>query len=296
LDRFDKEGFDEANIQFQRALMIDPSFGRAADGLAMSRTVMAEWGFVPAREGFEEARRAALLALRLNPDSFGGHTALAAISLVYDWDWRAAEQQRDEALKIDPQNSYVLAYASHLAMARGNCAEALRVANAARAVDPLWAPNLVTIGWIQLCIGNLAAAETAMRRAIDISPNYVAVHLFLGKVLLARGTPRAALVEMMAEVPEGGQTAGLALAYHALGRTADADAALSKLIKGRDWAYETAVVYAYHGEKDLAFKWLDIAYMQKDVELYLFNVEPMLRGLHDDPRYKAFLRKMNLLE
>jgi hypothetical protein len=31
--------------------------------------------------------------------------------------------------------------------------------NAALAVDPLWAPTHVTLGWIQFCMGNLAAAD-----------------------------------------------------------------------------------------------------------------------------------------
>ena len=54
---------------------------------------------------------------------------------------------------------------------------------------------------------------------------------------------------------------GLPMAYHALGRKADSDAALAALIAKyeKDWAYNIAYVYAFRGEADKAFEWLDKA-------------------------------------
>jgi serine/threonine-protein kinase len=57
-----------------------------------------------------------------------------------------------------------------------------------------------------------------------------------------------------------------------------------------------AVIHAYRAERDEAFMWLDRAYGQKDPDLYQIKCDPLLKGLHPDPRYKAFLRKMNLPE
>jgi hypothetical protein len=64
----------------------------------------------------------------------------------------------------------------------------------------------------------------------------------------------------------------------------------------QDYAYEIAGAYAYRGEFDEAFAWLDRAYSQKDAGLYLIKSDPFIKNLRGDPRYKAFLRKMNLLE
>ena len=63
-----------------------------------------------------------------------------------------------------------------------------------------------------------------------------------------------------------------------------------------DEAFQIAQVRAYRGEVDEAFTWLDRAYAQKDVGLYLVRGNLLLRNLVADPRYKAFLRKMNLPE
>jgi hypothetical protein len=62
-----------------------------------------------------------------------------------------------------------------------------------------------------------------------------------------------------------------------------------------DWPFGIAQVRAFRGETDQAFKELDRAYSEKD-ELHLMKDDRLLKGLEKDPRYKAFLRKMNLPE
>jgi hypothetical protein len=53
---------------------------------------------------------------------------------------------------------------------------------------------------------------------------------------------------------------------------------------------------AVFGETDAAFQWLDRACLQKDFLLEYINGEPLPKSLVADPRYMAFLRRMNLPE
>jgi len=55
-----------------------------------------------------------------------------------------------------------------------------------------------------------------------------------------------------------------------------------------------AEAYAFNGQKDQAFSWLDKAYAQKDIFLWSIKGDPFFKSLEGDPRYKTFLRKMNL--
>ncbi len=57
--------------------------------------------------------------------------------------------------------------------------------------------------------------------------------------------------------------------------------------------YQVAQVYAVRGEKEKAFEWLQIAFDNHDTGMLALLVDPLLRGLSDDPRYKALLAKMN---
>ena len=56
------------------------------------------------------------------------------------------------------------------------------------------------------------------------------------------------------------------------------------------------MTYAYRGDHDLALQWLERAYKQKDAGLIEIVGEPLFKSMADDPRYKAFLRKMKLPE
>jgi predicted Zn-dependent protease len=93
-----------------------------------------------------------------------------------------------------------------------------------------------------------------------------------------------------------GRTFLYAIAYYALGRKKESDAALIELIaKYRaDDAHLIAQVYAFQNQSDEAFEWLDRAYAQRDSDLIGTNVEPLLKSLHHDPRFAAFLKKLNL--
>jgi hypothetical protein len=78
----------------------------------------------------------------------------------------------------------------------------------------------------------------------------------------------------------------------------EANAALSEMerLDATTHAVNIAEALAYRGEIDQAFAWLDRAYQQRDSSLWTVNLDPLMKNLHGDPRWKAFLRKMKLPE
>ena len=84
--------------------------------------------------------------------------------------------------------------------------------------------------------------------------------------------------------------------YYALGQKKEADAALTDLIAKlpKDAAYQIAEAYAFRGEADSAFEWLDRAYSQRDGGLTEIIGDPLMKSLEHDPRYLEFLKKMRL--
>ena len=98
-------------------------------------------------------------------------------------------------------------------------------------------------------------------------------------------------------VPYGPFRAALyAIAYYALGRKKESGSALSELIAKyhAGGAYQIAEVYAFRNQSDKAFEWLDRAYTQHDGGLIFTKVDPLLENLHNDPRFTALLKKLNL--
>ena len=118
----------------------------------------------------------------------------------------------------------------------------------------------------------------------------------LGCVYIVQGHPQEALAEMEKDPEPVWRIFGLALAYHALGKKEESDAALKEFIaKYRsEGPYDIAQIYAFRGEADEAFRWLQRAYAERDPGLQEVNGDPLLKNLRSDPRYVAFLKKIGL--
>jgi TolB-like protein/tetratricopeptide (TPR) repeat protein len=295
-DRWDREGLDEAVTLFQHALNRDPTSADAAAELSETYSMQVTVGFLAPATGFEQARRAAMDALKLDPRNVRAHVGMAWIHIIYDWDWAGAELELQQAATLAPGDVDVLSAQATLSRTLGRGDNALRQIKAALAQDPLDTDLLVDLSSLQESLGNLREAEAAMRRALDIRPTRAYGHYNLGLILLLRGDRDGALREMQQETINEGKQQGLALVYYALGRKADADAALAALIKEQAnlSTLDIAQVYAFRGQSDEAMHWLERAYAQKDPYLFRIKGDWRMKGLEADPRYKAFLRKMNL--
>jgi TolB-like protein len=297
-DRVDQAGLEQAASYFRRALDLDPSFAVAASKLGVTYTVLGEWGFMTPTAAFEPARRAEELALKLNPNLADAHAGLGRIYGVYDWDWSAADRELKLAQVLAPNDPRILFMSALQSLSIGHWDEVLKLVNASLAQDPLNPAGYFVLYQAQLRRGRLPEAEAAVRRTLAISPTFSRAHFYLGRVLLARNKPEAALTEMLKEGEDATRLGGSAMAYFVLRRKADSDLALAQMLKdqAKRNPFYVAQVYAFRGEPDEAFKWLDQAYQQKDVALSHFKGELAFKSLEGDPRYKAFLKKMNLPE
>ena len=298
LDRIDQPGLEQAVSDFRRALDLDPAFADAAASLANAYQLLGAYGLMTPAEAFEKGRLAAQLAIQLDPRQQDAHTVLGNIHISYDWDWAAAEREFKLAVAATVPQGAVLPPNPLLSLTMGRWDDALEGTNASIAWDPLNPESYFFLGLVQLCRGRFPEAEAALRRTVELSPAFAFAHYDLALVSLARNEPNKALVEFSKDPNELVRLVGSALANFKLGNKRESDAALAQMIKNyADYSPSgVATVYAFRGESDEAFKWLDRAYMKKDALLYAMKFRTEFNGLHDDPRYKAFLKRMNLPE
>jgi serine/threonine-protein kinase len=154
----------------------------------------------------------------------------------------------------------------------------------------------LALGYELYVAGRYQQAPAALQKAQELNPQLSSLHLTYGQIQLAEGRWQSALEEMEKETGEWEKLSGEVLAYHALGRREESDKALKKLIATHqnDAAYQIAEAYAYRGEADEAFAWLDRSYLQRDPGTPEFKTDPLMKSLRQDPRYAALLKKMRL--
>ena len=297
-DLHTKESLEKAIDYFRRATRLDPAYEPTWTALSFAYSDTGARGFVSSGQALAQARESAAQALKLDPKSARAHVALGLIHMNIDWDWAAADREFKQALEYDPGNATVLSLGGYLELAFGHTSRAATLFQQALARDPLHASSYNNLGIAYYAEGRLAESEAAFRKSIELRPAQSYTHSGLGLALLSQGKRDQARAEMGHESDEGWRREGLAIANHALGRRAEADAALAELTAkfAKDAPYSIATVHAYRGERDLAFQWLDRAVAERDGTLASIKVDPLLKPLVGDPRYAALLKHLGLPE
>jgi len=221
---------------------------------------------------------------------------MAGLMLLWPWDFRSASQHLQQALALHPGDARVLWIAGELKRIFGRMDEAIELQRQSIAIDPLRPDPYYRIGRTLYEAHRLDEAADSFAMALSLGPGWVSVHYRLGRVRLAQGDAPAALVEMEQEAYVYYRLTGMAIVQHALGDAGASDAALQELIE--KWAtagaYQIAEIYAFRGEIDHAFDWLENAYDNRDTGLNGMLVNPLFVNLHDDPRWEPLLDKMGL--
>jgi eukaryotic-like serine/threonine-protein kinase len=294
--RGSKEDLEKAIAYFEQALQIDPNYARARVELSGVYSAQADYGYLPVDEGYAKARKEAEKALELDPNLAEAHSIMGWIKTTYDWDWTGADAAYKHALELEPGNADVVRGAAALAGTLGRFDEAIRLGRRTIELDPLRVATYNNLGNVAYYAGRLEEAEAAYRKALELNPQYPGEHERLGRIYLAQSKTEEALAEMQKEPEPAWRGQGLALTYHAAGKKKEADAALADYIKEyqNEAAFQIAEIYAYRGETDKAFEWLERAYKQRDGGLSGMKGDPLLRNIQKDPRYNAFLKKMKL--
>jgi tetratricopeptide (TPR) repeat protein len=291
-----KEGFGKALAYTDAAIKLDSKYAPAWALRASVENMMAESGLIDPLEGFRNARNDAERAIALDPTLASAYLALAATQISSDWDWDAAKTSITKAMALEPGSVEVLRMRSYLTRILGNLDQAIPLYEQAVALDPLRINSYSGLGYLLYAAGRYQEAHAALQKSLDLNPQASYVHLTLGKILIAEGQPQQAVVQIEKEPIEWGKFTGQALAYHALGREQDSHAALAALIAKypATVAYQIAQIYAYRGETDKSFEWLERAYEQRDPGLPEIKSNPLFKTLRHDSRYIALLKRMRL--
>jgi TolB-like protein/Tfp pilus assembly protein PilF len=293
-ERDTRESNRQALEAYRRAVALDPGYAAAYSGVAE-----AEWRIVDLATGeaagAQRSRAAAEHAIALAPDSPDGYWARGVLRGVYDFDWTGAESDFKKALELDPNDVRVLRDYGGLFATRGRNAEALAAMHRSLALDPLSVRAWRQLGSLQLDLGRLTEAKEAGQHLTVLAPESYLTIMLVGNIALAEGRAADALAEFRKDSGIW-KLIGSAMAEYTLGDAAASQAALEQLVReyAVTSAYQIAEVYAWRGERDAAFAWLERAYRQHDGGMTYLYHSRLFAPLRDDPRYQALLHKLNL--
>jgi serine/threonine-protein kinase len=275
---------------YREAIALDPLYAAAYAALAQSERLVADSTGDAA--GMDQASAHADKAIALAPDLADGYLARGVLRFTFKRDWAGAQSDCEKALALSPGESRVHRVYGALMSALGRAPEAIAATRRSVDLDPLSAGSWTQMGRLLNATGDYPAARQALDRALSITPDSERAHLHRGINSQLAGRAEEALSDYRKTGKY--ETAGVAMAEHTLGHARESQAALDKAIAGfaQGAAYQIAEVYAWRGERDKAFEWLERALVQNDGGLTSFRMDPLLASLRGDARYQALLEKM----
>ncbi len=292
----------QAASWFGQAVARDSGFTRAWAGLADSYLLLPAYTGEPQEEAWAQARGAAHRALAADPGLADAHTSMAYGTMLYEWDWAGAEASFRRAIAANP--NYPTAhhwYADFLA-GRGRLDEALVQMQEARRLEPLSLIINAELAWVYYVMQRPAEAETQIRQAMQLDPNFSHAYFIQGMILIQQRRPREAVASLEKAVALGGfanhVSAAMGAAYAAAGDSTAARRTLEDFERraSREYvsSFSIAVIHTALGERGQAIDWLLRGIRTRDNLLTENFFDPLLDPLRSDPRYPEVLDGMGL--
>jgi TolB-like protein len=292
----DPENNRRALAAYQKAVELDPGYAAAYSGVSEAEWRIADQSTGEAA-GYQRAAAAADKAIALAPDSPEGYWARGQLRSAYFYDWAGAQADFDRALALDPNDVRTLVDNGFLQATLGRMPQAIETMHRAISIDPLSVRAWRSLILLLRSSDQIPAARVAFNRLREFDPQEDPG--ILGEIELLAGNAREALTicqdsRLFADF----RNFCIAMAEHSLGHAAESRRALDIVERthASTWAYQIAYAYAWRGESDKAFEWLERAYRQRDGGLIYVPYDPFLKNLRGDPRYKTMLRKLKLPE
>ena len=293
-DRATNVALEQSDVLLKQVLALDPNYARAWRLLARNYAAQAERRSLPHEEGLALASEAITQALAIDPNLAEAHSWFGMFVAQHDGDLAEAAQHIRRGLSLEPKNPIVLSHSAEFLRILGRLDETIAIEEYVTAHDPLNPFVRWNLSWNYLLAGRPNEAIATARTLQRLYPGRRFAQSLVGLALLHMGQKEAALQAIQQEPAEDSRLLSLVMAYHALGRAAESDAALTELIRKyeQEWPYYIATGLAYRGEVDRTFSWLNKAVQHKDTDLAVIASGSWFTNLHDDPRWLPFLESI----
>jgi TolB-like protein/predicted Ser/Thr protein kinase len=289
---------EKAAELYRQAIEINPGYALAWARLSSAYLTQEIVRGQPSEDQNRRILNAVNRAIELDPNLAWAYYTRAGFQGSFLWNWAAARADTQRVREIDPRFIYLPSAFGDISLAFGEVEKAVEWYQEGVRQSPL-DPNGLNALSVALCAaGRFQECLQIRMNLSQLHADFGGVNRSVGDAYLFLGQFDAALKAMQSEPNEDYRLCGLALAYWAMGRRSDSDVALSSLTAktASSHPYGIASVHAFRGEIGQAFQWLERAYRVHEYGMLSLKTDPLLRNLHDDPRFQELLSRMKLTE
>ena len=289
-----RNAYLEAETMVKESIAKDSSYGPSWRLLAsIYNTQVYNFSILEPQDGIPMGLKAAEKAIELDPESGYSYATLSSLQEM-NWDFEESGRNMNKALEMSPNDAVILGTAANKTF--GDLEKSVDLLKKAIELDPLVYTNYFNLGHSYLRMGRLDEAEKAFKTFELYYPNWQIFHYMVSRIRLAQGRYEDALEEIGKEKHEFFSLYGRNFIAHAMGKKEEADALFEEFLNSyseREPA-NVADLYAFRGDYDASFEWLEKAYRVKDPVLIEALTYPSFKPMYGDPRWSGLIEKLGL--
>ena len=294
LNKGTPDGITKAMLLAEQAFAIDSTDARVLSQL--SRAYETTWAISSDRREVEpykeKSRIAAEKAIQLDPNLADGYYSMSWT--FYDvWDMSGAANYCQKALDLEPTNVEYMNLLGRSLRNLGKLNNANELFIKSVEFDPLNPTGYYNIGLIQQFTGDYTNALKNLRKSLELVPTpsrFLVLsfnYMLMGDHEQARQHGQKIDDNFWKEYVE-------IITLWAGGKKDESRKLLKKFeVESKEGGpFQIAEIYAWYGEKEKAFEWLDLAFKYNDPGLTEIKVSVFFKPYQDDPRYADALKKL----
>jgi len=294
LKRNDFDDINRAVNHFKQAIQIDPNYAEAYAALGESYLHVAGYGLMSIKEAYELARQAGEKAVGLNEENAQGYKVLAMVKFFYEWDWNAALEKYDKAIKcgLPNQNDFNIYYCIFI---QEDFERAIQLTHKVIETNPLDAHTHWQLGLTLYFSRRFEKSVAAFSSALELDPNFGEALRFRGLVKGYLGKFKEAMIDInrALELTSGQGLANLdkIVVKILMGKKKG----VSEAIKNENYkdSSDPAFIFSLLNMPDEAIFWLEKAFQERSVMMVTLKNFWVWDNIRDDPRFQEMYDKMN---
>jgi TolB-like protein len=285
---------------FEQALALDSGFAEAEAMIARAWIGLAD-AWAPPRQAYPLARAAAERALRADSGIAEAWVNLAAVAMWFDWAPARAESLARRAIALDARSGWGHLVHGKALLHLGLAEEAAAESELAFGLDSLFDGTTSEAVFTFLFLGRYGTAATMARRFEQIAPRSPFAYWLEGLVYFLQGDCDHALpvFERAQALASDSNLVIAAFVLHCRGDDTAARQLIAARIQGWEQsrsyfrAGDVALAYAWAGDRDQAFLWLEKAFEAREGTL-AYLAYPLWLPVRDDPRFVELVRRVGI--
>lgn len=288
-----REAYEESILLIKKALEIDPEYAEAWVELSTLITNQTGSGYLTWDDGFGRAKEAASNALEIDPENARAMSNIGWIAMYRDRDYAEAVRLIREARRLEPGNASVLNAYAVLNGHFGRTQTAKSLYLEALSIDPLAVSVLANTAGVNFSLERYDDMDEMIERMREVGADSLYADIYEGWRAFGMGNAELAL-DIFLGIDDLNSVWAQAFPLYDLGRDEEVMKAIETLKEAGSRSVQVASIYAYRGDADNAFEWLERGYEDGDDDLVEIRQYTAFKPIENDPRWELMLEKIGI--